>query len=315
MPGSKLEAKSEYGDAVLPQIKFVVHGTSNPADTAAILANGLTFIEGRPSVSTNLVHAHEWTTSMKKQKQQAGAAGVVETGSVIVVEVPPNLHLGYGIFTSAFVNRADKKVTGAPLRYAAARKQLAFYLDPDTTADRAKIETEISEGYSEDQRPAYIIEPRYVLGSFASTPGFDAVVKQLDVSIRSLEAVDTDRLEGAFRDLFAGSAPEASEDLPAALRGLINGTVESILISRLRMMRWQGLRALGYAFFEGPLEVQVSSVSGVDEQLRRIDEFEKRLTASALFSGELDWLKKFGASQLRQMRVELKGTELEMLPD
>jgi hypothetical protein len=312
---SRLELVSSHGDQTLANIRFAVHGSSNAMDAQSIFAGGLRFIEGRPTVSTNIVHAQDWTVNLDKQAQSLGTGSVPGSeGSVIVCAVPSNFHLGYGVFTTAYVDRALKHVSGAPLRYAASRKQLAFYLEADIEAARVHIEAEIANGFPIEQRPQFILEPKFVVGGF-NGPAFAQLVRQLDVTVRSFEPVDYSRSEEAFRDLFQPTIPANMVLAPTVMRDILIGTVESIVMSRLRMMRWQGLVLLGYSFSEGRQPIQIEPVKDMAEHRARMDDLGRRLASSALFSAELAWLKTYGTHELELMRVELEAAELESASD
>src|SRR6266566_4026694 len=96
---SRLEVLSARGDETIGRYKWVVHGTSNATDALSITDAGLNFIEGRPTFSTNLVHAYDWTVNPEKQAQSLGRGEMVgEPGSVMLVAVPSNLYLGHGVF-------------------------------------------------------------------------------------------------------------------------------------------------------------------------------------------------------------------------
>ena len=316
MPISRLELISSYGDQTLNRVRFVVHGSSNATESVSILDEGLRFVEGRPTLSTNIVHAHDWTVNPQKQAQSHGMGEVLgEPGDVMVCAVPPNLHLGYGIFTTAYVDRMLKRVSGAPLRYAAGRKQLSFYKTADTEASRVHVESEVANGYLIDQMPQLLLEPKYVIGRFAPSPVFDSVVTQLDVAVRSMQPLEYERLETSLHELFRPTIAANAAYAASAIHDIIIGTVESVVISRLRMMRWQGLALLGFTFFEGKQPVKIAPVKDLTEQQRRMDELGRTLASSALFTAELGWLKDYVAHELELMRLELEAAELESMPD
>jgi hypothetical protein len=315
MPLSRLELVSSHGDQTLGNIRFAVHGSANGDEAAAILSGGLRFTEGRPTVSTNIVHAQDWTVNAEKQAQSLGGGAMPgNPGSVIVCAVPANFHLGYGIFTTAYVDRTLKRVSGAPLRYAAGRKQLAFYMSEDAEAARVHIESEIANGFAVTQHPQFILEPKFLVGWF-NGPALGQLVKQLDVSVRAFEAIDYNRTEEALREMFQVLEPANAVLVPTVMRDIIIGTIESVVISRLRMMRWQGLGLLGYSFVEGREEVQITPVRDMAEQRARMDDLGRRLASSSLFNAELAWLKVYAAHELDLMRVELDGAELEAAAD
>jgi hypothetical protein len=219
------------------------------------------------------------------------------------------------VFTTAYIERATKRVVGAPLRYAAGRKQLAFYHSADTEAARTQIELETLQGFALEQRPRFQLEPSAMLGTLERGAALDQLVKGFDVAAKSFEPISLARMEAAFGELFRVSMPANNVLAPSAMHALVAGTVESIVVSRLRMMRWQGLALLGYRFFEGEQEVEVVAVKDVAEQRRRMDELGRKLASSTLFSGELIWLKNYAIHELGLMRMELDGAELEAVQD
>jgi len=312
MAVSRLELISSHGDQTVSRVRFVVHGTTGETETLTINDGGLRITEGRPDVSTNLVHARDWTV-FRGQGAPAAAPNDASgaQGTVIVCAIPPSFHLGYGIFTTAYIDRAIKKVTGAPLRYAAARKQLALYLSQDTEASRVHIEAEIANGFPMEQHDQYLVDPKYIVGVFINGEVFDGVVSELDTAVRSLQMVAFDRLEVALAGAFRASSEEYAVMAPTVIRDLILGTIESMMLSRLRMMRWQGLSLLGYTFSEGKQAVQVPPVASIEEHKTRMDELGRQLASSGLFAAELAWLKNYGAHELELMRVELEGAELD----
>jgi hypothetical protein len=158
------------------------------------------------------------------------------------------------------------------------------------------------------------LEPKFLVGWF-NGPALGQLVKQLDVSVRAFEAIDYNRTEEALREMFQVLEPANAVLVPTVMRDIIIGTIESVVISRLRMMRWQGLGLLGYSFVEGREEVQITPVRDMAEQRARMDDLGRRLASSSLFNAELAWLKVYAAHELDLMRVELDGAELEAAAD
>jgi hypothetical protein len=306
MPLARLELKSAFGDQTIGRVRFAVHGTSNLTDTVMISDGGLRFCEGQPVVSTNLVYAHDWT-------QRTVGAG--DGGEIVLLAVPASFYTGYGIFTSAFIDRQSKRVLGAPLRYAAARKQLSLYTTSDTESGRVHVEAEVANGYSLAAHPQYVLEPRYVLGMLRPGAALAALVNQLNVSVHDFEGIDLDRYVRSFRDVLALKDASGAELADAGLRAVIIGTVESIIMTRLRTIRWQGLKLLGFEFYEGNTRVEIQAPANSQEHRKSMDEMGRSLASSRLFAGDLDWLKGYVEHELELMRMELEAAELESLPD
>jgi len=311
MPFAPIEFVSGYGDQTLSGVRFVLHATANATETASVTSAGLAFIEGRPMLSTDVIEAYQRTVGAGATSDPWGMVAEGQPGSLLVCAVPPTLHLGYGIFTTAYVDRAQKRVSGAPLRYAAGRRQLAFYNGAETEAARVHIEAEVANGFPLEQRPQYTLDPEYVIGQFRSGQVLAAGLGQLSVAVRSLQPLDYQRLEALLREAFDPSMAADAVLVPTAVRDIINGTVEAAILSELRMMRWQGLALLGYSFIEDEQEVQITPPKDMTEHRRHIDEFARRVASSGLFAAELAWLKVYGAHVLELMRVELEGAVLE----
>jgi hypothetical protein len=304
MPLSRLELISSYGDQTLSRVRFVAHGTSNATASVTIGQSGMRFTQGQPVISTNLVHAHNWTQN-----------NLGEPGNVFLMAIPLNYHVGYAVFTSAYIDRQLKRVSGAPLRYAAARKQLAFYSQPDTEAERLHIESEVANGYPLEQHPQYQLESQYVVGRFHTNSSFDALVTKLGVGVRTLEPLDYDALVRSFSELLEVSSSNNDAMASTAIRDIIVGTVESVVLSTMRNMRWQGLQLLGYSFYEGRQEAKIEATGTLADHRHRMDELGRLIASSSLLATELAWLKVYIAHELELMRMELDGAELESLPD
>lgn len=303
--------EADRGDETLGRVRFVAHGTTNGSDAGAIVTNGMQYIVGRPVFSTNLVHANDWTRNPAKQIQSAGNGPDGSLGSVVILALHEQVHLGYGVHTTAVIHRSSKLVDGAPLKYAGARKQLALYHDADTVAARASLEQEIRRGYTLEMRPRFRLDPSAAVGYFPGGDQLTAILAALDTTIRALEPVDFDRFGTALAQVFVTRTPATAVLVPVVCRDLLIGTTESIVMSRLRMMRWQGLAMLGYRFLSGGKEETVAAVKSAQEQRARIDDYNRKLASSALFTAELAWLKVFALRQLELMRVELEAAALE----
>jgi hypothetical protein len=310
MAESVLELPAARGDQSLPEVAFVLRGTGERAGRD-ILAHGLGFAPGRPLVSTNLAQAYRDATAVTSDQSAASVAATPEAGLVVALAVPPEFHLGYAAFSTAFVDRAAKTVFGSPLEYAGPRKALAFYLDADTELARRGAEAEMGGRLdAQAEGPSYVIDQRHVLGSFKAVPGLGHLMTELEVSARAFEAVDMPGLEHSLTELFDCREPAQAILMPSMMHRLVVGTIESVIMSRLRLMRWQGLAMLGYKFHEGGADVAVTRETDLDEQRRRITECEQQLDGGGVFAGELAWLKQYGHQELRLMRVELDGEEL-----
>jgi hypothetical protein len=312
---SSLKLDSSHGDQNLNQVRFVAHVTSSITDTYSAEDVGLSCAEGQSAVSGNLVYARDLTINPAGNQPYGINGEMGEPGSVLVFAVPEDLSLGYGAFTSAYIDRGRKRITGAPVKYAGSRNHLAFYSAKDTESQRLQIESEVANGYVLGQHQQVVLERQYLVGKFESGTGFSAFLNELDVNVKSLKPIDFDTTERNLTSFFKVSEPANAVLAPTLIHNVIISTAESILMSRLRVMRWQGLALLGYSFFEEKQEVNVPPVSDLKEQRRRMDDLGRQLASSTLFIGELAWTKIYVARELDLMRVELEAADLDSLPD
>jgi len=295
----KLELLSQFGDYTVANYRYVVHWTGNATETESVLDAGLEIIEGQPVFSTSLVHPYG-----------TGVNHGGEPGSMLICAVPMNYHLGYGVFTTAYVDRSDKAVLGSALSYAEGRKRLALYASEDTNAAMKRVESEVNGGFPLDQHSRMLVDPRFVLGLAELSMDFDRLVAKIDTAVRGFEAIDIQRAAMAFEPVVRPVNQRATELLLPALKELVQGTIEAIVITKLRVMRWQGLSLQGYQFFEGQQEVGIAPVRDTQEQLQRLMDFGKRAVESSIFRGSLTWLNNYVAHELAVMKVELESAAM-----
>lgn len=299
MAQTHLELKPAFGDETVGRLHFVLRGDTIE-ESGNIAKQGLRFTPGQDCVSGNLLNAYF---------KAAPADG--QPGKISVLTVPSDFHAGYCVLNTAFVSRADKLVIGAPMHYAAARHHLSLYPGVDTESERIKIESEMLNGSPLEDHPAFTLDYRNVLGTFEASPQLHSLLVKLEVGIRAFEEVDYNETESALIELFDCREPAQAVLVPIMAHELTLQMVESVVMSYLRTMRWQGLAALGYTIKEGSEEAAVKHVADIAEQRRQMDECRKGALGSEIFSGELAWLKKYTLRELEVMRIELDGAELE----
>jgi hypothetical protein len=286
----RLKLISSHGDQTLSRIRFVMYAPTTEEARADFLQAGLRFAEGQRIASANLAHAFE---------------GDPAPARIYVMGPPNGFHPGYGVFTTAYVDRALKRVVGAPISYANGRKELAFYMDREVEQAREHIEAEVAEGYALDQRPTFVVEPRNIVGYFNTTPLLHSHVNRLMVLTNSLEPLDFEQFTESLAGLFRPVEPNTNLMAPSVVDDLLISTAESAVISRLRMMRWQGLAALGYEFYEGETRFDMPAPADIMAHKDRVLALQKLVEASQFFTGQLAWLRQYAMMELRIMLVEL----------
>jgi hypothetical protein len=275
-------------------LRFVLYTAPTVTQVNELVQQGLKYVEGKPTLLTDLTGvSDEWSEAE-------------HGGKIFVLGVPSDLYLGYGVFTTAYIDRSLKHVVGRPLEYADARQHLAFYTEKDTGAARERVESEIAEGYELEQRPTFMLDPHNVVGFFNPTPAFRSLVGRIQVALDAFQPVEFDLLEAALSELFRPSEPSAAVLTNTIVGELLVSTIEARVMRRLRMMRWHGLKLLGYEIFDGDKVIKITpDAKTVAEHLEHIQAMEASLQNPALFTGQLAWLKQYVATELRILRVEL----------
>jgi hypothetical protein len=278
----QLQLISAHGDETFASLSYLICGLT-AADAESALTNGISTTEGASSVSTDLVYA---------------ATQAKADGWILVLRRPAQPFLGYATATIATIDRAAHTVTGNPLGYAAGRDELAWYTQEDGQAAMAA---------DPNPRPSLIVSPDYAAATIAVTPGLSSVLTQLEVATNGLGAIDLAFVEAALVDALT-FAPNFTQTSPEELaHRLVVATVEALVISRLRNLRWQGLALLGYSFSEAGQATTITVPASLDEHRKELDRLEQQLKAQAILVGELAWLQHHVTSVIATMRSELAG--------
>src|SRR5689334_12465855 len=95
---SRLKLISSHGDQTLPHLRFALYSAQSAADVSQLVQRGLEYVEGRPDILTDLTGVFEQGDP------------VAQGGKVFVVGLPSDLWLGYGVFTTAYIDRTLKHV-------------------------------------------------------------------------------------------------------------------------------------------------------------------------------------------------------------
>jgi hypothetical protein len=276
----QLQLISAYGDETFASIGYLICGLT-ASDAESGLTNGISTVEGAPSVSTNLIYA---------------AAQAKTNGGILVLRRPSQPFLGYATATTVTIDRAAHTVTGNPLGYAAGRDELAWYTQEDGQAAMAA---------DPNPRPSLVVSPDYAAATITVTPGLSSVLTQLQVAASGLGAIDLAFVESAVIDAL-DFAPNFTQTSPEELaHRLVIATTEALVISHLRELRWQGLALLGYSFSENAQPITIVVPASLDEHRKELDRLEQQLKAQAILVGELAWLQQHVTSAIATMRSEL----------
>jgi hypothetical protein len=216
-----------------------------------------------------------------------------EIGKIFVIKKPSNYRVDYGLFTDALVG--SDEITGFPLKYAAGRKQLAFYRYDTSKEELARITKE--ERVQLDiplEQIELVIEPTEELASF---------VDNIGVKIKKFQAVDIDKSGRELADILnSQQVRKTPDELKEISQQLVITTIESIVISKLRNLQLDVFATKGYKIFENK---QPQTRNRILENLKQelAELYEKSHQKD--FSIGIDWLNKLIKKNTELLKKEL----------
>lgn len=273
----QLELISEHGDETFARLAYLVHGVATSFEVGQVMEHGLSARAGEAAgVSASLADAE---------------------GHILILRRPSQPYVGYAATTSAVIDRAAHTVSGNPLAYASSRRQLAWY----TNSEAKLTDTEKLAG-----APSLVVSSDYLIGWIEPNLIMATTLNQLEIAASSLVPIPLVPLEAGLIESIT-FAPSATQVVPLQLaHALLIASIESIILSHLRLMRWQGLALAGYSFTEAGAAITIPTPSTHNEQQRRINELQARLNGESLLVGELAWLRPHTQAAITIMNNELR---------
>jgi len=271
----QLELISSHGDDTFAALPYVICGVSSPEAAQSALASGISTQEGSALVTTNLVHA----------LQQAGG----ESGRIIVLRRPAQPTLGYATDTTAIIDRQAKTVSGHPLAYAAGRNALGWFTDSKLEAHHLSL----------------IVPAGYIAATIEITSGLSSILDKLEVAANALNAFDLTVVDEVLSEAMTIAPGFTQGSVTQIAHSLTIASVEALVMSRLRELRWEGLTLLGYSFTEGDQPAEIKTPANLKTHQQNLDMLEAQLKGESLLIAELSWLKPHVATAIAMMRSEL----------
>lgn len=273
-----LELSPTSIDETLAQLRYVVYSADTEAAVGGIMEHGLRVREGEATSS---------------------AALAANDGYQVILRRPKQPYLGYATATSAVLDRPQKAVSGSPLGYARARRELGWYTSESLVAKAGSESVELT------------VSSDFLVGWIEPTVTLAATLARLDVAAKLLAPLQFVPIEHAIAEaiVFAPGATQVSATELA--HALVISTLESSILEQLRNLRWQGLSLLGYHFSERGQDITVTPAESMNQQQRQLNGLQERLNGDSLLVGELAWLVPHVQSAVTVMNNELHNP----LPD
>lgn len=290
-------------DKGLAEVTYVLHGNSSVQDSLEIETNGLRISEGRATVSTDLAHALDWAASSEKRgfSLSPTARTEGEAGMVFIFSIPDRMRVDYGMFTTAKVDEAAKTVSGAPVKWASGRKQLAVYLSEDTRAARQRIEAEHSLGKVPRQLK---LPAENIVLAIHPSPELSKIVQALQQKTKRFEQLDVGEVARQLAIQIRANPNNSIADdvnLENVAAELVRRTIESVAISRARNLDLDVKRACGYRI-ETEAGVQDKEVN-IPKLREAVHSFYQTTHADGFALGE-DWLNDYLKNESEKLAAE-----------
>jgi|GEM_PF-4788222 len=265
-------------DETLARLRYAVYSADTEAAVGGIMEHGLRVREGEATVSAAL------------------AAG---NGYQVILRRPKQPYLGYAAATSAVLERSEQTVSGNPLAYARARRELGWYTNEtlQVTAGSEAVDLTVASDFLIGW-----IEPIVTLAS---------TLAKLDVAAEVMAPLQLLPIEHAIAEalVFAPGATQVSSTELA--HALVISTLESLVLEQLRNLRWRGLSLLGYHFSDRGQDIAMAPAESISHQQQELNGLQERLNGDSLLVGELAWLVPHVQSAVTVMNNELRNP----LPD
>ena len=265
-------------DETLALLRYLTFPAASEAAVGAVMEHGLRVREGEATISAALVNSEGYQVILRRPRQP---------------------YLGFATLTSAILDRAQKTVSGSPLGYARARRELGWYLSASLVAKPGAESVNLT------------VSSDFLVGWTQPTVTLVASINQLDVAAKLLTPLQFGPIEEAIAEaiVLAPGVTQLSASEPA--HALVVSTLESSVLEQMRNLRWQGLSLLGYHFSERGQGITVAPAESMNDQQQRLNGLQERLNGESLLMGELAWLRPHVQSLVTIMNNELR----DPLPD
>lgn len=320
-----IEACAPLVKEAVTNLRYVLHGNSSTSDIEMISEKGLNTLEGRATLSANLLHAFSWASTHEKRRLYSKSQTRVaenETGKIFVVEVPNNLQVYFATFTDIQMDGASN-ISGDPLKYASGMKQLGIYNkghDPEVSREKLELAKEeigvlkkspdallnkdAIDQLREQSEIPILIDKDHLVAIIDPNPGLLQILLELEKKVLRLDNIDLDKVEREIRETPISTNSPAI--LAEIVRDLVKSTVESVLVSRIRMLSLAVERNKGNRITRQGETVNISLYSD-SHQLESSLTALKNRAGQPDFSLGIGWLDEYVKTNISMLIDKLKS--------
>jgi hypothetical protein len=288
-----LEVGEDLVKENLSRKRYFLHGNSSPADSENIAKQGLEVTEGRATVSCNLVHAFIWASSVEKRKAYSLSTTPTNEsseGSVFVIEKPKQYSFGFGYFTNYEVDIEKKVVSGQPIKWASAYKQIGIFSTQDVEEKREQLEAipkDIRSNSKLTVNPTCQLNPSEQISE---------VLQELEFQAKNFKQVDMQNAAEMLNNKLNLK--------PEMVIELIKSTIESITITRLRRKALEIKAAQGYTIHNYANKPAGRFNKAPEKIKEELLEWQSNLTEDGTLG--IDWLDEYASTNIEHFLEELE---------
>jgi len=293
MQTPQLELHKELVQSALDSTSYVLHAKGSADEIEEVTVEGLKLTEGRATVSSNLVYSYEIARTKTNTTNVTAETDEEEPGSVIVIKLPENRKVGFATFTDIIVDEAQKQITGDPLKYVAAFKQLGIYSNTDTITRKTEIET-----MPVASRPILAITPQDFNMFLQASDQLNNIIADIGAQARSFSQV---YFEEVSQRIKASSSTFGVN--PEVLKEVVLSTIAAISVSRIRNLSLNIMRAQGYKIFNKNGEI-ISQIFNAENLALKLNDLKQKVQKPEFTLG-IDWLDTYVKENIEMLAQEI----------
>jgi hypothetical protein len=266
----EIKLESAKGDETFSRIKYLTYEVKESEDIGSITVNGLSFKEGESVVSGTLAYP---LSDLQTR-----------SGEVVIIRRPNQPYLGFARSTTAVYDRGSKIIKGNPVEYMNSRRSLGWYSLPEMAVDTTQNTQTAST-------PNLLVAKDFIIGSIKITPSIRDIFDEIRIAAASLVELDINGIINAVSESIILLPEFALATTNEIAHSIVYSSLESAILSNLRLMRFQGLNLLGYKFQENGVDIVLEPEVSKDQLQHQMALLEVNARKSLVLSGDLEWLR------------------------
>ncbi|OHB24105.1 MAG: hypothetical protein A2542_02925 [Parcubacteria group bacterium RIFOXYD2_FULL_52_8] len=248
-------------------LEHIIHGTASAEDALKIEAEGFRVLEGRATVSGDLIYAFKWATDIKMRQWSKSESGVNEgeQGRIVIMNVPYGFVVNYATQTDIAVDEENKQTTGYTSKYQSGRRQLGIYKKDSKASLVAAGKVDKNKVTVPSEEIILRILPAEELG---------AILHEFDTDVRQLHKIDFERYTQEIAhvvEMEQKNFVAPGTDVRKIIAKLLRTTVEAEVINMIRSLSVDVKKAKGFTVYNrGELKDKPVNIPQLHQELEKM---------------------------------------------